>query len=381
MKRLSPGIPVAVAAAALTIVAAGGRALHSQTAQAPAGAEPQTPPAATAPATGNTATPARPVYPRIDTSHMQLEAAPENQRPDLPAWAYVPARAPGAARPRPNTGDRDAVLHVPGSDKGYTRAEIGDGYNVPDWFPDLHPPAPDVVLHGKPGLYQGCGLCHLPTGYGRPENISLNGLPVGYILQQMEDFKNDRRHNSVPKMAVTSMIPIAKNISPEEAKIAAEYFHEVKPSKYIRVVETATVPKTRPNNYMLVPDEAGGTEPIGNRVIEVPENVEYVEMRDAKVGFVAYVPPGSLKKGAAIVKTGDRGRVVGCVLCHGEDLRGLGNIPGIAGRSPTAMARQIYDFKTGARNGVNAPLMKAPVAKLTDTDVVDIVAYLASLPQ
>jgi cytochrome c553 len=130
-----------------------------------------------------------------------------------------------------------------------------------------------------------------------------------------------------------------------------------------------------------VKDEAGGTEPIGNRVIEIPEDQELVEMRDPKVGFVAYVPPGSLKKGEVLVKTGGAGKSVACVICHGEDLRGLGTIPGIAGRSPSEMARQIYDLRSGTRHGVNAPLMMIPIAKLTDTDIVNITAYLASLPQ
>jgi cytochrome c553 len=155
----------------------------------------------------------------------------------------------------------------------------------------------------------------------------------------------------------------------------------MKPTKYIRVVETDTVPKTRPNARMLVLDEDGGTEPIGNRVIEVPENVELVEMRDSAVGFVAYVPKGSIKKGENIVQTGNHGRMVACVICHGPTLKGLGNTPPIAGRSPAQMARQIYDFKTGARHGMNAPMMQGPVEKLTDTDIVNIVAYLASLDQ
>ena len=311
---------------------------------------------------------------------MQLEAEPEHQKPDLPGWAYTPVTPPGKGRPR--TPDDGTLRHVPGSDKGYARAQIGDGYNVPDWFPNLHPnPVPDAVLHGKPGLYQGCGLCHLPTGFGRPENNSINGLPVGYIMEQIEDFKNDRRHSSVPNMALITMIPVAKNITSEEAREAAEYFSKVKPTQYIRVVETDTVPKTRPNSRMLVPDEGGGTEPIGNRVIEVPENVELVEMRDSAVGFVAYVPKGSIKKGENVVQTGDHGRVMACVMCHGPMLKGLGNTPPIAGRSPSQMARQIYDFKTGARHGMNAPMMQGPVEKLTDTDIVNIVAYLASLDQ
>jgi cytochrome c553 len=147
------------------------------------------------------------------------------------------------------------------------------------------------------------------------------------------------------------------------------------------VVEAAEVPKTRVAGFMLVPVEGGGMEPIGERVVEMPENLEQTELRNSKSGFVAYVPPGSLKRGEALVKTGGEGKTLACTMCHGPDLHGVaaGNIPSIAGRSPSQMARQIIDFQTGARNGANAALMKAPVARLTESDIVAITGYLASL--
>jgi len=43
------------------------------------------------------------------------------------------------------------------------------------------------------------------------------------------------------------------------------------------------------------------------------------------------------------------------------------------------MARQLYDMQAGARRGEWADLMKPVVAKLTDDDLVSIVAYVASL--
>jgi len=53
--------------------------------------------------------------------------------------------------------------------------------------------------------------------------------------------------------------------------------------------------------------------------------------------------------------------------------------PPLAGRSPTATARQLYDFMSGARDGRNAAAMKSVVANLTDQDIVDLTAYIASL--
>ncbi len=58
---------------------------------------------------------------------------------------------------------------------------------------------------------------------------------------------------------------------------------------------------------------------------------------------------------------------------------GLGNVPGIAGRSPSAMMRSMYDMKMGTRNGQMAQLMQPALANLTIEDMTDIVAYLASI--
>ena len=128
----------------------------------------------------------------------------------------------------------------------------------------------------------------------------------------------------------------------------------------------------------MVVIEGGGNEPIGNRVIEVSENLEKTELRDPTSGFVAYVPKGSLAKGKDLVTTGGNGKTMSCTMCHGADLKGTGNIPSIAGRSPSQMARQLIDFQDGARNGQMAPMMKGVVSKLTTEDIVAITGYLAS---
>jgi len=104
------------------------------------------------------------------------------------------------------------------------------------------------------------------------------------------------------------------------------------------------------------------------------------QLRDPHAGFIAYVPPGSLARGEALVKNGGNGKTIACTICHGDTLLGLGNVPRLAGLHPIYIARQLYLFKDGFRNGPDAQLMKKPVEKLTDEDVVSISAYLASLP-
>jgi len=239
---------------------------------------------------------------------------------------------------------------------------------------------PDVVAKGRRPDVRACGLCHYPNGKGRPENAGVAGLPVSYFIQQMHDFRNDVRKSGEPRKANTNvMITIAKGMTEEEIKASAEYFASMKWTPWIRVVETKAVPKTRIQGGMYLRLEGNETEPIGRRIIETPENVEHTEaLRDPRSGFIAYAPPGSIKKGEALVTTGANGKTVQCGVCHGVDLKGLGPVPGIAGRSPSYMVRQLYDMQVGARKGVWTELMKPVVAKLTDEDFVSIAAYLSS---
>jgi cytochrome c553 len=126
------------------------------------------------------------------------------------------------------------------------------------------------------------------------------------------------------------------------------------------------------------PVEHGGTEPIGNRIIELPQDDLSAESRDPRTGFVAHVPTGSIKKGEALVTTGG-GKTTACAVCHGADLKGLGEVPPIAGRSPMYIYRQLNDIKIGTRNGAWVPLMKGVVEKLGDDDMIAIAAYLTTM--
>jgi cytochrome c553 len=120
-------------------------------------------------------------------------------------------------------------------------------------------------------------------------------------------------------------------------------------------------------------------ESIGDRIIETPENLERTELRDDASSFIAYVPPGSLKRGKNLVAAGANGKTIICSTCHGPTLKGLKNVPPLAGRSPSYIVRQLYDMQSGARNGANLAQMKPVVANLSIYDIIDIAAYSASL--
>jgi cytochrome c553 len=299
---------------------------------------------------------------------------------DPPGWAYgfPPAGTPAAAPATPAPPDT-SVKHLPGSTGTFTRAQISDRFGPADWYPGDHPAMPDIVAHGKKPDVFACSLCHYPNGKGRPENAGVAGLPGAYFIQQMNDFRNGVRKSSEPRKANTNtMINIAKGMTEEEIKTAADYFGSMKWTPWIKVVESNTVPKTRIAGGMFLTLEGNEKEPLGQRIIETPEDAEGTEvLRDSRSGFIAYVPMGSLKKGESLVTTG-AGKTTKCAVCHGADLTGLGPVPGIAGRSPSYLMRQMVDMQQGARHGVWTDLMKPVLTNLTEDDLLNISAYAAS---
>ena len=298
-------------------------------------------------------------------------------RPVPPPWAFtVNTPPPAGAAPAAPAAPDPTPRSVPGSNRRFTLAETRDAFNPPDWHPAGHPPMPPAVANGRRPELRACGFCHLTNGQGRPENASLAGLPAAYIIQQMADFKSGARRSSEPKMGPpNAMIADAKAATDAEVREAAEYFAAVPYRPWIRVVERADVPRTRIAGWMHVPIE--GAEPLGARIIEMPEDLPRTELRDGASGFVAYVPPGSISRGERLVTTGG-GRTVACGTCHGTDLKGLGPVPPLAGRSPSYMVRQLFDLQQGSRRGAWSSLMTEAVRQLTLDDMIAIAAYTAS---
>lgn len=310
---------------------------------------------------------------------------------DMPDWAYgVP---PPGQPANPPARDDGKMMTLPGSDKQFTFNKIRGRLDndtparvaPADWFPNDHPTMPQIVEQGDQSRgIVACSLCHYPNGKGRSENASPAGLPKDYIIRQLHDMKDDMRASAERRKQNTQqMVSFAKAMTDEEIVQAATYFSSMKWTPWIRVEETNAVPKTRSQGGMWIPltGDRAGTEPIGDRIIEVPVDAMHTEtLRDPHSGFIAYVPVGSMARGKELVSTGGNGKTMACAMCHGDDLNGLGSVPGIAARSPSYIARQLNDFKASARHGDMADLMHKVVAKLSADDILNIVAYTASLP-
>ena len=318
---------------------------------------------------------------------------------EMPLWAY-------AVSTPPQPGDRTSPFNYPeagvlsgddvdevnrphrveGSDAEFSRIEIRDGHNVVDWFPNDHPPMGRIMRNGPASMTErrgwGCAYCHLPNGKGRPENAPPAGQPVEYTIQQLRDMATGLRVSADPrKRNSLIMNELAAAMTEEEMLEAAEYFAALPWSPWIEVIEADMIPEMHleeGNMFITVGTEP--TEQLDGRIVETPvDEFQSNYLRNPRSSWIAYVPMGSLARGEDLVLTGGQGRTLPCGSCHGTDLTGLANFPGIAGRSPSYMMRQLWDMKVGTRRGSQSAAMRQVSANLSIAEMTDIVAYLASL--
>ncbi|HSG64093.1 MAG TPA: c-type cytochrome, partial [Gammaproteobacteria bacterium] len=246
--------------------------------------------------------------------------------PDWPDWAYgrlTPlANGDAVAPPCPldampvscrnlsgETQPDDGIkLSLPDAPKAYTRNEAWNGFGPADWYPQDHPPMPNIVAYGNQDAgVRACALCHYPNGQGKMENAHVAGLPKNYFLQQLEAFERGDRHSAdVRKVNTNEMARMPHWMTDEEKAQAAEYFSSLTFRTWTRVIETDQVPQVHATDGgLMVPIEGAPPVPIGDRIIEVPEIPDRMEVhRDPRVGFITYVPVGSLARGEELVKTG-----------------------------------------------------------------------------
>jgi cytochrome c553 len=303
-------------------------------------------------------------------------AEPSYPAPSYPGWAYaVPTPQNEAIAPR----DDGTIFTLPSSSGHFTRGQISGANHAPpaDWHPQDHPAMPPLVAAGDVAHgITACIGCHYPNGKGRPQNANLAGLNAAYLARQLRDMKTGSRRSAEPrKHNAQQMVDFAHAMTEAEIVQAAAYYASLPPTVRIKVIETTTVPKMRSQEGMWLPQEDGAREPIAGRLIETPLDVNREQLRDPHDGFVAYVPPGAVAKGERLAVRLD------CASCHGAALKGMDDTaPGIAGRSPSYLARQLYDFQQGARHGEMAAAMQPIAAKLSANDILNLTAYAASLP-
>lgn len=274
---------------------------------------------------------------------------------DLPAWV-VPAPADGTPEEMVNAV-RDA-----------DQAARDVAYPL---IPDS---VPQVVREGFDGNGV-CMGCHTTTGRGAPQSAPLAGLPPAYFVQQIVNFRTRARGD----VYRPNMGNFARDMTIEQIMEVANYYASLPVEPLVDVIESEMVPRTIVGARDITavhPD--GGEEPLGARIIEIAKTPS-APYTNGEKAFDAYVPVGSVAEGRELAERG-LGRTAACDLCHGADLNGNGDIPGIAGRSPVHNARQLMEYRDGTRGGYSAQPMIGVAANLSDDDIIAISAYVASLP-
>jgi cytochrome c553 len=310
--------------------------------------------------------------------------------PTLPLWPYGTTPAARAAAELPGGEPVFAVLRranatlaLPATSLTFTPAQTAAPFAPADWYPNEHPPMPELVSHGrKADGVMPCALCHHPDGFGRPENANIRGLSVDYIVRQLEAFKDGERTSADPQKSNTRlMISVAKGLTHDEMIEVASYYSGMRVTEsYERVVESSTAPKiwseANGATFALAAPNAGRV-PLARAIVEIPEDAVQAEVyRNPRENYIAYVTPGSIARGKLLATTGGE-KTTACAVCHGSNFQGTEVAPPLAGRSPSYIGRQLFDIQRGARR--NAPAMIPVVAHLTPDDVVDLAAYLGSL--
>lgn len=278
-------------------------------------------------------------------------------------WAF-----PGAGT-KPASVAGSTVYRLPGASMSFTQSAIADMTHAPDWFPNEHPRAPRAVLVSPGGA---CGYCHLVNGAGRSENAQLRGQPVSYIEEQVRAFASGARRSAGPAYPTQYMAAAARAVSRADLHAAAVYFASLEPERHAKVIEAAIIPRALPEGFLYHFD-ATSREPLGKRIIEGATDAERHRLHDPHEQSIAYVPLGSIGRGAALANHGTA-NFPACTTCHTTHFVGIG------GESPTYIVRQLAGFRSRSRNDPGAAPMQAVAAELSDDQIIDLASYIGSRP-
>lgn len=185
------------------------------------------------------------------------------------------------------------------------------------------------VAHAESEFYKAgqeksamCAGCHGPDGNSMvPMFPKIAELDAIYITKQLRDFRDGRRQD--PMMA-----PMAAALSDEDIRDISIYFSAQK------------------------------------RTLDIPA-----------------APPEVVARGEALFRGGRGASVPACAGCHGARGDGMpqAGYPYLRGQHADYVAKQLRDFKSGARNNDAAKMMRATTARMTDEEIDAVAQYISGL--
>lgn len=172
--------------------------------------------------------------------------------------------------------------------------------------------------------WEVCALCHNLNGIGRTARFPhLAGQRAAYIRKQLKDFRAGHRTNDNGQMVSI----VEAELSEANIPVVAEYFASLAPP---------------------VPKEGD-------------------------------VAAKKVARGKSLVETGDpAAKIPACATCHGAVKPAIAYVPHISAQHAAYLAKQLSDFKSGARNNDKTRTMAGIAARLSEADIESVSAYLAA---
>ena len=98
-------------------------------------------------------------------------------------------------------------------------------------------------------------------------------------------------------------------------------------------------------------------------------NGECYEAHVAKYGTVVEIERAKAELANADVFSSIRGAWAGCAACHGNDGKGIGAFPALAGRSSDYIVEALTQYKNGETRGAMSGVMWGQSSVLSDADI------------
>ncbi|MGF1660721.1 MAG: c-type cytochrome [Rubrimonas sp.] len=81
---------------------------------------------------------------------------------------------------------------------------------------------------------------------------------------------------------------------------------------------------------------------------------------------------------AGDVAAGEARYRVNCVNCHGKTGKGMASFPAIKGRDAGYLASRLTTYRAKEKIGPNSAIMMSLTSELSDEDIANLAAYIAS---
>ncbi len=196
----------------------------------------------------------------------------------------------------------------------------------------------NMFMNGKEGV-PACQGCHMDKAQGNDDmgTPRLAGQGAAYIVKQLNDIANGKR---VPQGLGAAMVGIAQGLNAQERADVAEYVHSIRGEEL--------------------------------------SDLKKLQTAGQKVG-VPY-------QGQILVQYGVSNKVSACMTCHQYNGRGAAPVFPMIGRQRYVyLVNQLKAWRDGSRANDpvvdNVGMMRAVAQKLSDDDIDNVAAFLATAPE